>query len=149
MRNFCRLCATSEHLILNFGFHAVFHSATLGSDLGSAGVIFMSAESLCQADTCTQIRVTHSPQDGPHDNTLNPTRQQRCPEKFTVTKVTCQHEAAFPALLRPLQASHSSCRWGWGQQSQHEKHQKTKSCFLLLTDCSLSQKWSIRRLRIR
>lgn len=74
-------------------------------------VLFSSGRShTAKADTYTQIRVTDSPQDRSHDNTLNPTRQCCCPEKFTVTKVTCQQEASFPALLRPLQAVPSPFR---------------------------------------
>lgn len=80
-----------------------------------------------KADTCTQIRVTRSPQDVSHDSTLNPTRQRCCPGKFTVTKVTCQQEAAFPALLRPLQAAPSACREDEGSSHSTRKASKGKA----------------------
>lgn len=80
-----------------------------------------------KADTCTQIRVTHSPQDVSHDSFLNPTRQRCCPGKSS-DKGHLSAGSCISGSAAPPAGGVFSLQRGWGQQSQHENGQKSKTC---------------------
>lgn len=146
-----QIAATNDQLILKFNVLTFMQFAS-GARWDLIWDLLLSLSSSARshavkADTYTQIRVTDSPRDASHDNTLNPTWQHCCPERSLWQRSAVSRKLHFRLCCAPCRRLLLPAA-RMGAASQPGKCQKTDGCFLLLTDCSPPQKCSSLTIRL-